>query len=188
MRDFFRTLAPEQFDAKVYVHADGSYTYSYDGNLLFVPAFIQLCRAGYLEAHFEAQLKNAAALLIQEGFQSVEYLGGGRYLVLLERSRAKGQPSYFPSREMKVFSIRPQRDGSIVISGSRPDASAPCQLIGTDAAIDGKLAVRLEEGFEVLKHNAQMAPSSPAGFGAYHWRIKSPDADPFIIVRPALSG
>jgi len=188
MRDFFRTLAPEQFDAHVLVHADGSYTYSYDGNLIFVPAFAQVCRAGYLEAHFEAQLKNAAAQLIQEGFQRAEYFGGGRYLVVLERSRARGQPSYFPSREMKVFSIRPQPDGSIVISASRPDASAPCQLIGTDAEIDGMLAVRLEEGVEVLNHNAQMAPSSPTGFGLYHWRIKSPDADPFIIVRPARSG
>jgi len=187
MRDFFRTLAPEQFDANVSVHTDGSYTYSYDGNLIFVPALIQLSRAGYLEAHFEAQLKNAAAQLIQEGFQSAEYRGGGRYLVVLERSRARGQPSYFPSREMRVFSIRPQSDGSIVISGSRPDASTPCQLIGTDAEIDGKLAVRLEGEVEVLKHNAHIAPSSPAGFGAYHWRIRSPDADPFIIVRPARS-
>ncbi len=190
MRDFFRTLAPEQFDADVSVHADGSYTYSYYGNLIFVPALIQRCRAGCLEAHYEAQLKNAATQLIEEGFQSAEYLGGGCYLVALRRSRARGQPSYFPSREMKVFTIRPQPDGSIVISASRPDASAPCQLIGTDAEIDGKLAVRLEEGVDqVLNHNAQMAPSSPAGFGgAYHWRIKSPDADPFMIVRPAPSG
>ena len=105
MRDFFRTLAPERFEADVWVHADGSYTYSYYGNLIFVPALIQRCRAGYLEAHFEAQLKNAAAQLIQEGFQSAEYLGGGRYHVVLESSRASGQPSYFPSREMKVFSI-----------------------------------------------------------------------------------
>lgn len=188
MRDFFRTLVPERFEADVWVHADGSYTYSYDGNLIFVPALIQRCRAGYLEAHFEAQLKNAAAQLIQEGFQSAEYLGGGRYLVVLESSRASGQPSYFPSREMKVFSIRPQRDGSIIISASRPNAAAPCQLIGTDAEIDGKLAVRLEDGVVALGHNAQMAPSSPAGSGAYHWRIKSPDADPFMIVRPARSG
>ena len=188
MRNFFRTLAPEQFDASVLVCADGSYTYSYNGSLIFVPALVQLCRAGYLEAHFEAQLKNAAAQLIQEGFQSAEYLGGGRYLVVLQRSRARGQPSYFPSREMKVFSIRPQLDGSIVISGSRPDASAPCQLIGTDAEIDGKLAVRLAEAVEVLEHNAQIAPSSPAGLGAFQWRIKSPDADPFMIVRPVRSG
>ena len=54
MHDFFRTLAPEQFDAQVTVHADGSYTYSYEGVLIFVPALIQACRAGFLDAHLEA--------------------------------------------------------------------------------------------------------------------------------------
>ncbi len=49
MRNFFRTLAPEQFDAQVTVHADGSYAYTYDGVLIFVPALIQACRAGFLE-------------------------------------------------------------------------------------------------------------------------------------------
>jgi len=185
MHDFFRTLAPEQFDANVAVGADGSYTYSYDGNLIFVPALIQVCRAGYLEPDFEAKLKGATAQLLLEGFQNAAYLGRGRYAVALERSRARGEPSYFPSREMKVFSIRPQRDASIVISGSRPDASAPCQLIGTDAEIDGRLIVTLERGVNVLKHNAQIIPAPPEGFGAYQWRIKSPDADPFMIVRPA---
>ena len=183
MHNFFRTLAPEQFDAQVAVRADGSYTYSYDGNLIFVPALIQACRAGYLEAHFEAQLKGTTGQLLQEGFQSADYLGRGRYSVILERCRARGEPSYFPSREMNVFSIRPQPDGSIVISGSRPNASAPCQLTGTDAEIDGKLVVKLERGVNALKHNAHIIPSPSEGPGAYQWRIKSPDADPFIIAR-----
>jgi hypothetical protein len=34
MRNFYRTLTPEQFDATVTIHADGSYTYSYDGVLI----------------------------------------------------------------------------------------------------------------------------------------------------------
>ena len=36
MHNFFRTLAPEQFDAKVTIRADGSYTYSYDGVLISI--------------------------------------------------------------------------------------------------------------------------------------------------------
>ena len=69
MRNFFRTLAPEQFDATVSIRADGSYTYSYDGILIFVPALIQDSRAGRLDAHMEAQLKEAASQLRQEGFR-----------------------------------------------------------------------------------------------------------------------
>ncbi len=187
MHDFFRTLAPEQFDAQVTVHADGSYAYSYDGVLIFVPALIQVCRAGFLDAHLEAQLKGAASQLLQEGFRSADYLGRGRYAVVLERSRAKGESSFFPSHEMKVFSIRPQPDGTILIGGSRPGATAPCQLVGTDAEIDGRLTVTLEKGIKVLGHNAQTKLSTLDHFGGYQWRIKSPDADPFIIVRPIQS-
>ena len=40
MHNFFRTLAPERFDANVVIHADGSYSYSYQGILIFVPALI----------------------------------------------------------------------------------------------------------------------------------------------------
>ncbi len=38
MRNFSRTLTPERFDAKVAIRADGSYAYSYEGVLIFVPA------------------------------------------------------------------------------------------------------------------------------------------------------
>jgi hypothetical protein len=186
MRNFFRTLAPEQFDAKVEIHADGSYTYSYDGVLIFVPALIQAERGGS-DAHMEAQLKEAAGQLLHEGFRKAEYLGRGRYAVILERSRAKGESSFFPSHEMKVFSIRPQSNGDIAIGGSRPCATAPCQLTGTDAQIDGTLIVALDKCINVLKHNAQSKPSAHGLFSEYEWHIKSPDADPFIIVRPAPS-
>ena len=183
MHNFFRTLAPELFDAKIEIHADGTYAYSYDGILIFVPALIQAER-GTLDAGTEAQLKEAAVQLRQEGFQRADYLGGGRYAVLLQRSRPKGEPSYFPSREMNVFSIRPRPDGAIAIGGSRPDASAPCQLTGTNAKIDGTLVVMLDRGVHVREHNAQSKRSIHDLFDGYRWRIKSPDADPFMIVQP----
>jgi hypothetical protein len=84
---------------------------------------------------------------------------------------------------MKVFCIQPQPDGAIVIGGSRPDANAPCQLSGTDAEIDGRLTVRLEKGVNVVKHNAQTRRSNLNRSLVYQWRIKSPDADPFMVVQ-----
>ncbi|WP_292534040.1 hypothetical protein [Methylocystis sp.] len=185
MQNFFRTLAPEQFDATVSIHAIGSYSYSYQGTLVFVPALIQASRAGFLEPDMDARLKDAAAQLRQEGFEKADYLGRGRYAVVLQRSRARGEPSYFPSREMPVFSIRPQPNGAIMIAGARPDATAPCQLTGTEAEIDGRLIVTLERGVTVLNHNAQSSLSTLDRFGGYHWRIKSPDADPFMTVLPS---
>lgn len=186
MRNFFRTLAPEQFDARVEIHADGTYNYSYDGVLIFVPALIQAERGG-LDAHMEAQLAEAAAQLLDEGFRKAAYLGRGRYAVFLERSRAKGESSFFPSHEMKVFSIRPQPNGDIAIGGSRPGATAPCQLTGTDAQIDGALVVALDKSLNVLKHNASSKLSTRGRFDEYQWRIKSPDADPYMIVQPSVA-
>jgi hypothetical protein len=87
---------------------------------------------------------------------------------------------------MAVFSVRPQADGTIVISGSRPDPSAPCQLLGTDAQIDGELIVTLDREVKVLTHNAQNMAHTKALSTDYTWRIKSPDADPRIIVCAAL--
>ena len=133
MRNFFRTLAPEQFDANVSIRANGSYSYSCHGTLVFVPALIQASRASFLDPHLDARLKDATGQLRQEGFEKADYLGRGRYAVVLQRSRVSGEPSYFPSREMPVFSIRPQPNGAIIIAGSRPDATSPCQLIGTEA-------------------------------------------------------
>jgi hypothetical protein len=137
MRNFFRTLAPEQFDANVSIRANGSYSYSYHGTLVFVPALIQASHAGFLDPELDARLKDATAQLRQEGFEKADYLGRGRYAVVLQRSRAGGESSYFPSRELPVFSIRPQPNGAIMIAGFRPDATAPCQLT---RKIHGRLA------------------------------------------------
>jgi hypothetical protein len=117
MRNFFRTLAPEKFDAKVAVHGDGCYAYCYNGTLIFVPALILAFRVG-LNARLDAQLAKAVPQLGQEGFRNVFYLGQGRYSVVLERNCPRDAPSFFPSREMSVFSIKPQLDDLIVIAAS----------------------------------------------------------------------
>ncbi len=182
MRNFFRTLAPERFQAKVAVWADGSYSYRYDGVLVFVPALIEAHRSGHLCERLDVQLAEATAKLLQEGFRRADYLGRGRYFVTLELTKTKAQPSYFPSREMSVFNVRPRPDGSIAISGSRPDPSAPCQLLGTDAQIEGELIVTLDRQVRVLTHNAQNIMHTKALSTDYIWRIKSPDADPLIVV------
>jgi hypothetical protein len=182
MRNFFRTLAPEKFDAKVEIYGDGCYAYCYNGNLIFIPALIRAFRVG-LNARLDAQLAKAVALLGQEGFRNVAYLGQGRYSVVLERACPRGAPSFFPSREMSIFSIKPQLDGLIVIAASRYDPAGPHQLAGTDAEIDGTLIVLVDGGVEVVQHNApDQWTSNPVSY--FKWRIKSPYDNPRIILRP----
>ncbi len=77
----------------------------------------------------------------QEGFRNVTYLGDARYSVTLERACTRGAQSFFPSREMSVFSIKFQIDGLIVVAASPYDPAAPYHLAGTGAEIDGALLV-----------------------------------------------
>ena len=58
------------------------------------------------------------------------------------------------------------------------------ELKSMGAKIDGNLTVSVAKGVKVLKHNAQSEPKVFGLFGGYKWEIKSPDADPFIVVQP----
>ena len=184
MHNFSRTLTPEQFVAKVVIHADGSYTYSYDGDLIFVPALTQVAQAGFC-ARCERQLGKLAAQLRKEGFRKAEYRGGGRYAVVFEGAHAKGEALSFLSRETPVFSITAQLDGAIEIGAFHSDAAAQRRFTESGAKINGALTVTVDMGVKVLRHNAPTKESINGSFTGYKWQIKSPDADPFMIVRPA---
>ena len=183
MRNFSRTLTPERFDAKVAIHADGRYTYSYQGVLIFAPALLRAIQVTIC-ARCEAQLRKLAAQLLQEGFHKAEYLGGGRYSVLFEGVRQRGEPLFFLSREMPAFSITPQLDGAIAIGAFYSDTAAQRKFMASGAKIDGTLNVMVDEGVKVLRHNAQNEPSRRGLFKEYSWRIRSHDADPWIIIQP----
>lgn len=187
MRNFFRTLAPEKFTANVGINADGSCTYSYDGTLIFVPALLQTCRIR-LDPRTEARLKKAGEQLTREGFRDVVYLGQGRYSAVLERCVPKGQASFFPSPEMKLFSILPQANGCIEIGTFAPHPRAPCPLFGTDAEIDGTLNIRIDRRLEVLGHNSPIIPVGDELSCTYQWHVDSADANPLIIVKARAKG
>ena len=179
---------PENFDAKVDINKDGSYTFTYDGTLTFAPALAE-AKSGSLGPREEADLRHEAEKLRREpGFKKVEYLGKGRYKVFVERSGKPGEPLYFISREMKIVSVLQQPDGTIAVSGTRPSKKNLEDLNSVGAKIDGSLSVSLARGLTVVRHNAQSEPSFWGLIGTYKWEIKSPDADPLIVVRPSIVG
>lgn len=175
---------PENFDAKIAINKDGSYTFTYDGILTFALA-LAAARHGALSVQVENDLQKEAVKLNQEpGFKRVEYQGKGRFKVLVERSAKPGEPLYFVSRELQIFAVVPQQDRTITISAVRPKAEDLRQLNAIGAKTDGTLSVSVANGVRVLKHNAESEPSFFGLFGAYKWRINSPAADPIIIVQP----
>ena len=182
MRNFSRTLTPEQFDAKVIVYPDGRYAYSYVGTLTFVPALVQSARVKVCE-RCEAQLKKLSAQLLQEGFRKADYIGDGRYRVIFEGDRAKDEPLFFLSRENPAFSVMPQLDGAIMIGAFRSDGSPMRGYNGSGAETDGSLNVTVESGIRVIRHNAQEEPLMHGSFAEYYWRINLRTAAPFIVMQ-----
>jgi hypothetical protein len=175
---------PENFDAKVTINKDGSYAFTYDGTLTFALA-LAAAKEGALSAHDENEIQKEAIKMRQEpGFKKVDYQGKGRFRVVVERFAKQGEPLYFVSRELQIFAIVPQPDRTIKVSAVRPKADDLKQLNEIGAKIGGTLSVSVANGVRVLKHNAESEPSFFGLFGSYKWQIKSPAADPVILVQP----
>jgi hypothetical protein len=175
---------PEDFTANVKVNNDGSYTFTYDGTLTYAPA-LAAAKDGSLRQKDEVEFRKEGEKIRREpGFKDVKYLGKGRYKVLVEKTGKRGETYFFMSREMKIFAIQPQKDGSVRISAIRPSLKDINELKSIGAKMAGTLTVSVAQGVKVVKHNAQSEPSFYGLWGGYKWEIKSPDADPFIIVKP----
>ena len=101
----------------------------------------------------------------------------------MEKSGKPGEPFYFVSREMQVFAVLPQQNRTISVTGIRPKSDELQQLNSIGAKIDGTLSVSVGSGVKVLKHNAESEPTVFGLLGAYKWQIKSPAADPMIVVQ-----
>jgi len=172
-------LLPEDFEASITVKRDGSYTFNYDGNLVHIMA---------LSAIMEDKLskEDAAALKEQEkelrdspGFKKAKYIGNARYKVSVEHSGKAGEDYYFTDKEMSMFSIKGQDDGTLAIKALKLNEKDMKMLTALDFDIVGKLSVSVAKGLKVIEHNAGSVSS-----GVYRWKIKNPETAPLIIVKP----
>ena len=158
---------------------------TYDGILTYGPA-LAAAQKGALSAKDEAELqKEGGKLRGQPGFKKVDYLGKGRYKVLFEKAGNRGGRFYFLSEELKFFAVHPQPDGTITVTAVRPGQKGIQELNSIGAKIEGTLSVSVANGVQVVRHNAESEPMFFGLFGAYKWQIKSPSADPVIVVKPA---
>ena len=174
---------PENFDAKVTINKDGSYTFTYDGTLTFALA-LAASKEGSLSSEDEAGFQKAAEELRRDpGFKKVEYQGKGRYKVLVEKSGKPGEPFYFVSKEMQFFAVLPKEDHTVAVTAIRPSRDDIQQLNSIGAKMEGTLSVSVANGLKVIRHNAESEPMFFGLFGAYKWQIRSPDANPVIVVQ-----
>lgn len=176
-------LIPEKFEAKIDIKSDGSYSFIYDGTLALGIA-LDAVEKGRLDAKTEADLQKMTVDLKKDPtFKKVEYVGKARYKVLVEKQGKAGEAYHFISRESKIVSITPQKDGTVEISAMKLDKKLIDQLAALGSKIDGSLSVSLSSGVKVVSHNASSEPSLFGMLGSYKWSIKSPDQVPSMVVK-----
>ncbi len=174
---------PEEFNATIQVNSDGSYTFTYDGTLTYALA-LAAAQQDSLSREDEAALAKAVEDIREDpDVKKVTYAGKGRYKVLVERRGRPGEQYYFLSKELNIFSVKPQQDGSIAIAAERFSEKDLAELKAIGAKVEGTLTVSLARGVAVLRHNAQREPKLLGLIGSYEWDIRTVDADPLIVVR-----
>lgn len=178
---------PEKFSARVLINEDGSYSFAYDG-ILTLGLALEAAKDGKLSPKDEAAFKTVGEQLQRDpGFKKVAYAGNGRYEVLVEQNHKAGESMRFVSKEAAIFSVVPKKDGTVEVSGFKLSEKDMKELRRIGAKVDGYLRVSVAKGAEVVKHNADSSPKLFGLFGDYEWHIKSPDAVPFIVIRPSVS-
>ena len=83
-----------------------------------------------------------------------------------------------------MFAVLPQQNHTLVVTGIRPKGRGPSATqFHRGEKIDGTLSVSVANGVKTLKHNAESEPTFFGLFGSYKWQIRSPAADPMIVVQ-----
>lgn len=174
---------PEKFTAEIEIFKNGTYRFTYDGILTFVPGKAEETQSGSLSAQVEGELKGLEKKLKKEdsGFKKVEYLGHAQYKVLYERSAPLTAPFYFLSHELKIISIIPRNNNTVEVEGMELDQNDLVQMQQLGMKIDG--TVKVSTDGLVRAHNAKSTPSFFGLVGSYTWSISSiKDPAPYMLI------
>lgn len=191
-------LFPEKFTAKVDVKKDGSFSYSYDGILTFLPARATAGKGdaaakeggaakgdGKVKAQAKAQsqLENVERELREKlGCQEAKHVERGQFQVRCARSGKLEKPVYFPSEPQKIFSIVPEPGGTVKLVAASMGKDQIAKLREIGLALDGRLEVTTDA--KVVKANATTAPAAGASGGPYVWELKSLDSPaPEMVIK-----
>jgi hypothetical protein len=167
-------LVPEKFQAELKINKDATYSFLYEGTLVFTQA---LGKDGKIDAATEKELAEPILEDLKKDtrYKDVSYIGNGRYKVRFEDSGdLKKQPFIFIDRSFNYFSARldAKNHASVVFSGKVISANDVHKIQEVGVNIDGCI---------VLKTDGTVAESNGKktffGFGRdYYWDINMKEA------------
>jgi hypothetical protein len=171
-------LVPEKFTASVTMKPDGSYNYKYDGTAKNILAVQAIKEKGPLSSKDEAKLKSDAEKGAKsKGIQKLNYLGEGRYELIVDQELALGQQA----ETMPLITVRKAKGDVITIAPMELKPKDREALNQMGIKMEGAVEVRLPSNAQVITHNASGTP----GFfnKAYSWKVGSLDQVPNITFK-----
>ena len=178
----FGCYMPENFQAKLTVNKDGSYVFMCEGT--FFDSYMDfISHINIEEKYKKAELAAAEKRLNDIGFKDLKNLGDFHYKGFFQKIGKPGEEYYFLSKEDKIFIVQSPKNGTLIITAIPPTQWQIQNLEMERVNINGTLTVSVAENSEVVDHNAQDASKLNGAFKEYTWKIVSPRANPFIIIK-----
>lgn len=162
---------PQDYDTEITFSADGSYKFSYSGNLVHVLYRAAEKDGKKMSASEEKSLeKDAVNMSKDKDIKSIKYSGNGVYKLSYEKSLASGKNHVFLDKTSKIFEVIYRKDGFIEIKSPKINAEETKKLEKLDLKPSGVVSLNLPKGAVIEKHNADSTPTM--GFGSYKWKLK----------------
>jgi len=170
---------PEKFNVNINVKDDGSSSFVYDGVIAFGPA-LEAATKGKLKERDEERLKKKIEKIKKDSnVKKVDYLGKGRYQVLIEKEIALGEHYNL----MNFFKINSDKNGTITIKGAKINAKTEKELNSIGAKVEGTINLSIEDGVKIINDNIDNKPKFFGLFGGYSWDITSKSKQPTMTLQ-----
>lgn len=175
---------PETFNATLNIDKSGSYSFVFDGTLVFL-TFEQKKDEPLLTDKDPQKIKELEEELKKDpNFQEVKYSGKGRFKVHYRQEGAikPNAKTTLLGKSCEIVHIRPIQPGQVLIKGANLDGVDIQYLKRLDFRLAGKLTITTTA--KVIRHNADRSPWFFGLSGAYEWQFSlSPFPAPWMLLK-----
>lgn len=162
---------PSDFTADIRITPKGNYNFQYVGQLTYLPLLQKIEKGTLSQAQTAAEVKALTADLARDkGFQEISYLDRASFHVRYKHvgNILKEKTFTFVRMNSRLLSLVRRPDGTIEISGDKPNTENAKRIAATGLVMKGRLRIQTEA--KVMQQNAtRVIQATPP---VYVWQIK----------------
>jgi hypothetical protein len=173
----------DNYEIDVLVHKDGSYDFSYEGELNFVPALEAAIEGTFDEDDQEDLQEIIQSLKDNEEFTSVKDLGKGKIKVEVKRKVDAGEDYNFIDKDLKYYAFDYNDEGELSMEGFKVDEDGKKVLKTLGSKLKGSVIVQVPKSIKVISHNADKKKKIDKKLIAYTWKLDLNSEKPLIVIK-----